>query len=126
MIAIVSSPAKRQLGQIAGADDQTACLVGDVHQDLGSFSGLGIFIRNILDGRIVADIGEVTENSLTDRNLAQGGVLAFRQTARVLVGPVGRAETGHGDRLDTGTVQTQCVKCPYRHQKRQRGIEAAR
>ena len=31
VIAVIGAPAQRQFGQVAGADDQAAVLVGDVH-----------------------------------------------------------------------------------------------
>ena len=66
MIAVVGGPAEGELGEITGTDDHTAGLVGDVHKDLSPFSGLRVFIGDIMDIDIMTDVAQVDGNGFFD------------------------------------------------------------
>src|SRR5699024_6027586 len=58
MVSIVSGPAESQFRKVAGSDYNTSGLIGDIHKDLRSFSGLSVLIRHVMNLRIVTDIPE--------------------------------------------------------------------
>ena len=69
VIAIVGSPAKSQLRHVTGSDHHAAHLVGDIHQDLGTLSGLSVFVGHIMDRNVVADILKMTGHRRLDIDL---------------------------------------------------------
>ena len=71
VVAVIGSPAERQLRQIARTDDKTASLVGQIHQNLRTLAGLAVLVGHVLHGRIVLNVLEVLLHSRVDRNLAE-------------------------------------------------------
>ncbi len=51
------------IGKIARAN--TAHLVGNVHQNLRALTSLGVFVHNVVNILVVADIGEVLQHRST-------------------------------------------------------------
>ena len=47
MVSVVGAPTKGQFGQIAGADNKPSDLIGQIHQNLRTLTGLGIFKHNV-------------------------------------------------------------------------------
>ena len=72
MVAVVGCPAQSQFGQVAGTNYQTVCLVGDIHQHLGAFSGLTVFKRNAVVVKIMTDIRKMCFHGITDINGTEG------------------------------------------------------
>ena len=56
VVAVVGCPAECQFGKVSRADDQAARLVGDVHQDLGAFASLRIFVRDTPVAGVQSDV----------------------------------------------------------------------
>ena len=59
MVAVIGRPAECQFGEIAGPYDESVLLVGDIHQQLGPFACLAVFVSHVVDGRIVVDVAEM-------------------------------------------------------------------
>ena len=59
MVTVVGAPAECQLRKVSGTDHKAVLLVGDIHQDLGPFAGLGVLVGGIHHFRIVADVLEM-------------------------------------------------------------------
>ena len=106
MIAVIGGPAQSQLGQITGADDQSVIFIRHIHQNLGTLAGLRIFISNVGDFFIVADVAKMLTDSL-------GNIDGEKRHAQMLAhfGSVGfstdcGAETGHrhGDDVAHGAM----------------------
>ena len=71
VVAVIRRPAQRQLGKIAGADDQPAVLVCQVHQHLGPLPRLGVFIGDVVVLRVLADVPEMLQNRRADGRLSE-------------------------------------------------------
>ena len=69
MIAVIGGPAQSQFGHVAGADDHAAALVGNVHEHLGTLSGLTVFVGHIMAGRILLDFPKMQRLCLFDIQL---------------------------------------------------------
>ena len=100
VIAVIGSPAQRQFGKIPGTDDNPTQLVGKVHQNLGAFPGLGIFIGDIVKFDGVADIVKVSGTGRDYRNLMEAGAESFDQGDGVIIGTVGGAKARHCDGMN--------------------------
>ena len=59
MVTVVCSPSECQFGQVAGSDYDAVGLVGDVHKDLGPFSGLRVLVGRIVVACIMRNILEM-------------------------------------------------------------------
>jgi hypothetical protein len=54
VVGVERAPAERGFGKVARADDEAVALVGDVHQDLRAFAGLGVLEGDVvLAGRML-------------------------------------------------------------------------
>ena len=125
VIPVVGSPSQRQLRHIARPDDQAACTVGHIHQDLGTLSGLCILIRHIMMLHILSDIPEMYRYCFLNINLLQLHSQRTRQLTGIIIGSVRGAKARHGHGCDPLPVQSQQIKSTHRHQKRQRRIQPA-
>ena len=126
MVAVVGGPAERQLGEVAGADDEAALLVGHVHEDLRALARLGVLVGDVVDGLVVPDVGEVLAHGGGDANLAQLSAHGTGELAGVVVGAVRSAEAGHGHRDDAVARKSQQVEGAHGHEQGERGVQAAR
>ena len=100
-------------------------LVGDVHQDLGALSCLGIFIGHIGHAFIMADITKMLPYRRRDGDGAQRNAQPFAQDFGVGAGADGGAEARHGDGDHIGAGAPQQVQRADGHQQRQGGIQPA-
>ena len=71
VVAVIGSPAERQLRQVARANDKTASLVGQIHQNLRTLARLAVLVGHVLHGRIMLDILKVLLHGSMDRDLAK-------------------------------------------------------
>ena len=125
MIPVIGGPSESQLGKIPCSNDQAAALIGQIHQDLCSLPGLRVFIRDIMRVAVLPDVAEVNRHCVFNAYLAKRGSQFFRQSARIVVGPVRGTEPGHGDRQDILSRNAQHVKGPCRHQQGKCRIQTA-
>ena len=70
MVAIIGAPAQGQFGKIAGANHNAAHTAGKVHEDLGPFPGLGIFVSGIADSGIMTNIFKMQGNRILNGDLS--------------------------------------------------------
>ena len=125
VIGVVGAPAESQFGQVAGAEHQPTDLIGHIHEDLGAFPRLGIFIGDIVQRLGVADVGEMTAHRAIDGNDPQLDAEEFGQAFGIPPGAGGGAETGQGQGDDPFAVEPETLEGLDRHQQRQGRIEAA-
>ena len=125
VIPVVGGPAQGQLGQVAGADDQPAVLIGDVHEHLGPLPGLAVLEghRVVLHG--LADVLEVDLYRAADVDALQGGPQALGQLHGVIPGTVGGSEAGHGHRDDIAGRAVQQLHSHCGDQNGQGGVQPA-
>lgn len=71
VVAVIGSPAERQLRQVARADDKTASLIGQIHQNLRTLAGLAVLVSHVLHGRIVLDVLKMLLHGCMDRDFAE-------------------------------------------------------
>lgn len=71
VVTVVCGPAERQLRQVARADDKTASLIGQVHQNLRTLAGLAVLVSHVLHGRIVLNVLKMLLHGCMDRNFAE-------------------------------------------------------
>ena len=96
MVAVVRSPAKRQLGQVTGANHQSAALIGKIHKNLCALARLAILIGNIVFFRIMTNIPKMGIDSVDDADFLQRPADALNQRAGIFVGAAGRPKPRHG------------------------------
>ena len=125
MVTVVGSPAQGQLAEIPGADDQSARLIGHVHEHLGPLPGLGVLIGDVLILRVVADVPEVTAHRVPDGDGPQGGPHVLRQEDGVVLRPLRGAEAGHGDGNDVTGVPVEHPHGQGGDQQGQGAVQAA-
>ena len=126
VVAVIGSPAERQLRQVARADDKTASLVGQIHQNLRTLARLAVLVGHVLYGRIVLNVLEVLLHSRVNRNLAEAHTQVASERLGVRLGAMRRAKAGHGHGRDTGARQSQNIEGTHGHKQCQRGVQAAR
>ena len=100
MIAVIGAPSQSQFAEITGAQDDRIVLVGQVHQDLGALSGLSIFICDVMDFCVMADVLEVLTDRVMDRYFHAGDMEQIHQGSRIGMGALCRAEAWHRDSDD--------------------------
>ena len=118
MVAVIGSPAECQLRQVAGADDKTASLVGQIHQNLRALAGLAVLVGHVLHGRIVLNVLEVLLHSRMDRNLEEVHAQVASKRLGIGLGAMRRAKAGHGHGCDTGARQPQRIESTHGHKQR--------
>ena len=126
VVAVIGGPAERQLRQIARADDKTASLVGQIHQNLRTLAGLAVLVGHVLHGRIVLNVLEVLLHGRVDRNLAEAHTQVAGERLGIRLGAMRRTKAGHGDRRDTRARQPQRIEGTHGHKQCQRGVQATR
>ena len=107
VVAVESAPAQCQLGEIAGADHESAKLVGQVHQDLRAFAGLRIFIRDIEQVFVVVDILKMLLDRVVNPNDPELGASGLHQLFGIGAGALAGAEAGHGDGDNSFAIEPQ-------------------
>ena len=126
VVAVIGSPAERQLRQVAGTDDKAASLVGQVHQNLRTLAGLAVLVGHVLHGRIVLNVLKVLLHSRVDRNLAEAHTQVAGKRLGIGLGAMRRAKARHGHGCDTGARQPQRIEGTHGHKQCQRGVQATR
>ena len=126
VVAVIGSPAERQLRQVARADDKAASLVGQIHQNLRTLAGLAVLVGHVLHGLIVLNVLKVLLHGRVDRNLAEAHAQVAGKRLGIGLGAMRRAKTWHGDRRDTRARQPQCIEGANCHEQCQRGVQATR
>ena len=126
VVAVIGGPAERQLRQIARADDKTASLVGQIHQNLRTLAGLAVLVGHVLHGRIVLNVLEVLFHGRVNRNLAEAHAQVAGKRLGIRLGTMRRTKTWHGNRRDTRARQPQRIEGTHGHKQCQRGVQATR
>ena len=125
MVAVVGRPAECQFGEVAGSDHEAVLLVGDIHQQLGPFACLAVFVGHVMDGRIMVDVAEMLKAGFLDRDLFQCDAEGADEVASVSIGAVGCTEAGHRDADDLPPWHFQSVERHDGHEQSQGGVQPA-
>ena len=125
MISVISRPAQSQFRHISRADDQCILLVGNIHEHLGTLSGLSVLIGDIMALHILTDIRKMSGDRFPDIHLPQCSSQRLRQQTGILISPVCCSETGHGHCNDPRPRKSQQIKSAHRDQKCQCGIQSS-
>ena len=125
MVAVVGRPAQRQLGEVAGSDDQSGFRVGDIHQYLRALTCLRIFIDHVAVLRIVPDVGKMPVHGIG--NIDRPEIHAKLPAECFGVGSCahGCAEAGHGHGDDIPAGASEPVGGAHHAQQCQAGIQSA-
>ena len=126
LVTVIRCPTERQLGKVARANDHAAHLVGNVHQNLRALASLGVFVHNVVNILVVADIGEVLQHRIHNGNLAQVGAKRLHQLNRVSVRAVRGAKSRHRHSYNARAIVSQLVKRSHRDEKGQRRVKSTR
>ena len=125
MVAVVSTPAHGQLAQIAGAHQQTAFFIGQIKENLGALSGLGVLISNVMHRRVVTNIRHVLHAGVCNGDLLPGDPQRFHKIQRIAIGAIRGAKPGHGHTQHGAGRFTQQLHSAHSHQQRQGGVQTA-
>lgn len=71
MVAAEGAPAERNLGEVAGAEHESPFGVGNIEQDLGALSGLGVFVGRVVDVGVMADVLKMLGDAFGNRNFPE-------------------------------------------------------
>ena len=128
VVPVVGGPAQGQLGQVAGADDHAARLVGDVHEHLGVRSRAWPFSKvtewSSMDWPMSL---KWTFTALADVDALQGGPQALSASSMALSRVrSGGAEAGHGHRDDVAGRTVQQLHGHCGNQNGQGGVQGRR
>ena len=126
MIAVVGSPAERQLRKVARADYEAALLVGEVHEHLRTLARLAVLIGHVLHRGIVADIGEVLFDRRPNGNLAEAHPERLGERLGIRLGTHRGAEARHRRGRDAIARKPERIEGTHGHEQRKRGVEPAR
>ena len=124
MVAVIRRPAERKLGKIACADDQSAGLVCNVHQNLRALACLAVFVCDIMHGFVVADVRKMLPDRGRDIDLLYADAEFFAKFDRVGFCPLRRAEARHGDAQNFFPAAPGQIKCAYAHQQCQCAVQS--
>ena len=100
VVGIVGAPSEGQFGEVACADDEAVALVGYIHENLGTLSGLTVLISHIVVVGVVTDVFEMLDASIFDADFLDGDIKRLHQRDGICVGTVCRTETRHCDTDD--------------------------
>ena len=95
MVAIVGTPAKCQLREISGTDDDAALHIRQIHQYLSPLACLGILVGSVLCRCIMTDQPQVIHSCCADRNLATIDIQELHQLVRIGLRAVARCLSRH-------------------------------
>ena len=125
MVGIVGAPAKRNFGKVTRSHHDTAFLVRDIHQDLGAFTGLHIFVGHVERIRVVADVRKMLHARLLDIDRTKFHAQQFRHRNSVVLGAFRRSEARHREHENFACRAFQQLECFRNHEQCQRRIEPA-
>ena len=97
MVAVVGRPAKRELAQIARADNEAARAVGEVHKLERPDARLPVFKRHVEIRLALADVSKMAADGVCDRNFPELHAELLTENLRVRARALRRAEAGHRD-----------------------------
>ena len=126
VVAVIGSPSQGKLRHVSGSNYQASHLIGDIHENLGSFSGLAVLIGHIMFVHIMADIFKMVCHRLPDINFAEFCPHLSGQGAGIIISPVCGPEAGHGYAMYAGPGDPEAVKSPHSYQQSQRGVKPSR
>ena len=126
MIAVVGTPPERKFGKIARPDDESARLVGGVHQDHGAVARLRVLIGGVQNGGIMSDVLEMPQHRVRNAHRARRHAHRLHEGEGVPLCPARGAEPGHGIGADVRAVLFQQIERARRDKECERGIQPAR
>ena len=106
VVAIVRTPTKSQLGQVASTDNESTLLIAYIHQYLGTLSGLRVLISSVMNRDVVTDILKVLGHALGNAYLSDGDAETLHELDGIGVSSVGSAETGHGHTDNSAAIES--------------------
>ena len=125
MVAIIGTPAQRQLTQVTGTHHDAANNGRIVHQDLGTLTGLGIFIHRITNRLIVADIRKMLPHSGGNVHFLDGNTQGLSQLMGIGSGTAGGTKARHDQGVDILGFPTGIHHGANGNQHSQRRIQSA-
>ena len=109
MVAVERAPSERELGEVAGPDDDRVVLVRLVHEDVRTAARLCVFVGDVVDGLVATDVREVTARRLGDVDRLERNPEALREQLGVAPGALRGSEAGHGEDVDALPVESESV-----------------
>ena len=125
MVGVVGRPAKRELTEVAGADDDAVQLIRDVHEKLRPLTSLRVLVDHGVILRVVPDVLKMLQHRGLDVDLPQRRVQKTRQRHCVIVCAVRGAERRHGHGDDILAREPQHIEGARDDEQRQGRVEAA-
>ena len=122
MVAVVGCPAKRELAQIARADNKAARAVGKVHELERPDARLPIFKRHVKIRLALADVSKMAADGIGDRNFPKLHAELLAKDLRVRARALRRAEAGHGDSENVLHWASELFHRVHRDKKRKAAI----
>ena len=125
VVTIIGSPSQCQFREVSRTNDDGIFLVCYIHQDLRTFTGLGILVGHIMHLLIMAYILKMLGHSLGNTDFTDSHAQCLHQFNGVIVRTIRRSEAWHRDTYDTLSIEVEFVESLHRHKKCQRGVKAA-
>ena len=95
VIGVIRAPAKCDFGKVTRSNDNAAFFICQVHQDLGAFASLYVFVSHIELCRIVTDVLEMLQARGLDVDCSEFNAQEFRHRNSIVLCAFGRAESRH-------------------------------
>ena len=124
VVAVVGSPAQRQLRKVARAHHKAAGAVGKVHQLQRAHTRLPVFKGDIQHIFVLPDIRKVTAHGVGDADFLKAYAQFPAQNLGVAAGALGGAKAGHGHRQHIGGGAVQLLHGAHRHQQGKTAVQA--
>ena len=125
VVAVVSSPAERELAKVARTHHKAVHLPGGVHKDLGALACLRVFVGKVVLFGIVAKVLEMLRHGIGDTDFANGDAEALHQVDGIDVGAIGRAEAGHRDAHNAAPRAVEAVESVDADKQGERRVKSA-
>ena len=126
MVAVVGRPAKRELAQIARADDEAARSVGEVHKLERPDARLPVFKRHVKICLALADVSKMAADGIGDRNFPKLHAELLTENLRVRARALRRAEAGHRDGEDIVHRPPELFHRVHRDEKCKAAVKSSR
>ena len=107
MVAIVGTPAKSQLREISGTDDDAALHICQIHQYLSPLACLGILVSSVLCLSIVTDQSQMIHGGCTDRYLTAIDIQELHQLVRIGLRAIARCLGRHRHADDLASRESE-------------------
>ena len=125
MVAVVGSPAQRQLRKVACAHHKAAGAIGKVHQLQRAHPCLPVFKGDIQHSLVLPDIRKVAAHGVGNAYLLKAHTQLAAQNFGIAAGAFGSAKTGHGHRQHIGSGAVQLLHGAHCHQQGKTAVQAA-